>query len=79
MISGSLVSHDHHDTGTHCGGHCHTQEDYWHYKLDVVTTAVSEIIYHGCVSCNTKQLLFRAVEETGEMAAREAMLVQLVC
>jgi len=36
---GSLVSHDHHDTGTHCGGHCHTQEDYWHYKLDVVTTA----------------------------------------
>lgn len=39
VANGVQYDYAYHETGTHCGGHCHTQEEYWYYSMDIITDA----------------------------------------
>ena len=43
VFTGVYSSHQETDGGRHCGGHCHTHDQHYYYKMDVVSNAVRGI------------------------------------
>ena len=58
VFTGVYSSHQETDGGRHCGGHCHTHDQHYYYKMDVVSNAVRDQFFFFLFFLHNNLFLF---------------------